>query len=251
MNESIHETPALILIVEDEAKLAALLDDYLSASGYRTQQIGNGLDVAEAVKRDAPDLILLDLMLPGKDGLEVCRELRAFSDVPIVMMTARVEEVDRLLGLDVGADDYICKPYSPREVVARVKAILRRQRRSGAEAAEANGNGGNGGGLVIDEATLRATLQGRDLDLTPVELRLLKTLAATPGRVFSRDSLLDKLYDDGRAVTDRTVDSHIKNLRRKLDAAAPGKNLIRSVYGVGYSFEAEGGYVQAQEVRAR
>ena len=255
MHEHGNTHAALILIVEDETKLAALLDDYLSASGYRTRQIGNGLDVADAVKRDAPDLILLDLMLPGKDGLEVCRELRAFSDVPIVMMTARVEEVDRLLGLDAGADDYICKPYSPREVVARVKAILRRQRRSGAEAPEANGNGGNGGGngsgLVIDEATLRATLQGRDLDLTQVELRLLKTLAATPGRVFSRDSLLDKLYDDGRAVTDRTVDSHIKNLRRKLDTAAPGKNLIRSVYGVGCSFEAEGGYVQAQEVRAR
>jgi len=224
------DKPALILIVEDEAKLAAVLDDYLRASGYRTQTIGDGLDVIAAVKRQPPDLILLDLMLPGKDGVDICRELRGFCDVPVVMMTARIEEVDRLIGLDVGADDYICKPYSPREVVARVKAILRRQRqdapRTGSQVA-----------LVIDPLSLRATLHGRDLDLTQVELRLLKTLAARPGHVHSRDSLLDQLYDDGRIVTDRTVDSHIKNLRRKLELAAPDSHLIRSVYGAGYSYE--------------
>lgn len=226
---------ALILIVEDEAKLAALLDDYLTAAGYRTAKVGNGLDVLPSVRQAPPDLILLDLMLPGRDGLDICRDLRAspeFGNVPIVMMTARVEEIDRLLGLDAGADDYICKPYSPREVVARVKAILRRLRRDGQSAPESNV-------LQIDEAALRATLNGRDLELTLVELRLLKTLAASPGRVYSRDGLLDRLYDDGRVVTDRTVDSHIKNLRRKLDAAAPGKNLIRSVYGAGYSYEPE------------
>jgi two-component system response regulator BaeR len=225
---------ALILIVEDEAKLAALLDDYLLAAGYRTETIADGRAVIDAVSERSPDLILLDLMLPGRNGLEICRELRRFSDIPIIMITARVEEVDRLIGLDAGADDYICKPYSPREVVARVKAILRRRRRDG-EGAPVDDNGG----LVIDETTLRATLLGRDLDLTQVELRLLKTLASTPGRVYSRDRLLDKLYDDGRSVTDRTVDSHIRNLRRKLEMAAPDTNLIRSVYGAGYSYEPE------------
>lgn len=224
-----NQTPARILIVEDEPKLAALLADYLRPEGYLVEVIGDGLLVIDAVKRSAPDLILLDLMLPGRDGLSLCRELRGFSDVPIVMMTARVEEVDRLLGLDSGADDYICKPYSPREVVARVKAILRRQRRNEVDQS-----------LVVDEARLRATLHGKDLDLTLVEFRLLRTLSTTPGRVYSRDSLLDTLHDDGRIVTDRTVDSHVKNLRRKLEAAAPGHNPIRSVYGAGYCYEPEG-----------
>jgi two-component system, OmpR family, response regulator BaeR len=227
-----NKTPARILIVEDEPKLAALLADYLRPEGYLVEVIGNGLLVIDGVKRSAPDLILLDLMLPGRDGLSLCRELRGFSDVPIIMMTARIEEVDRLLGLDSGADDYICKPYSPREVVARVKAILRRQRRNEASPADQS--------LVVDEAMLRATLHGKDLDLTLVEFRLLRTLSTMPGRVYSRDRLLDTLYDDGRVVTDRTVDSHIKNLRRKLEAAAPGHNPIRSVYGAGYSYEPEG-----------
>ena len=228
-----NSLPELILIVEDEAKLAALLDDYLTAAGYRTLKIDNGQNVIAAVKHAAPDLILLDLMLPGKDGVDICRELRRFSDVPVVMMTARVEEADRLTGLDVGADDYVCKPYSPREVVARVKAILRRQQRGGAEARPTGGRGG----LVFDDFRRCATLHGRQLDLTQIELRLLKTLAAAPGRVYSRDSLLDKLYDDGRRVTDRTIDSHIKNLRRKLEAVAPDGNPIRSVYGAGYCYE--------------
>jgi two-component system, OmpR family, response regulator BaeR len=226
-----NQTPARILIVEDEPKLAALLAEYLRLESYLVEVIVDGLLVIDAVKRSVPDLILLDLMLPGRDGLSLCRELRGFSDVPIVMMTARVEEVDRLLGLDCGADDYICKPYSPREVVARVKAILRRQRRDELSSPRQD--------LFINEASLRATLYGKDLDLTQVEFRLLRTLSTTPGRVYSRDRLLDTLYDDGRIVTDRTVDSHVKNLRRKLEAAAAGHNSIRSVYGAGYSYEAE------------
>jgi len=221
---------ALILIVEDEPKLATLLTDYLNSAGYRCATLGDGRQVVDAVKREPPDLILLDLMLPNRNGLDICRELRSFSDVPIVMMTAKVEEASRLIGLDAGADDYICKPYSPREVVARVRAILRRQRRDGDHAASA---------LQIDETALRATLHGKALDLTQVEFRLLKTLSASPGRVYSRNQLLDILYDDGRVVTDRTVDSHVKNLRRKLEAAAPDDNPIRSVYGAGYSYEPE------------
>jgi two-component system, OmpR family, response regulator BaeR len=220
---------AKILIVEDEPKLAALLADYLNAASYQTHIIGDGRDVVAAVRAAPPDLILLDLMLPGRDGLDVCRELRTFSEVPIVMVTARVEEIDRLLGLEIGADDYICKPFSPREVVARVRAILRRaQRRPDVPVL---------GGLTIDDEQYRASFNGEPLDLTPVEFRLLKTLAAAPGRVFSRQQLLDNLYADHRVVTDRTVDSHIKNLRRKLQEASPEQELIHSIYGVGYKLE--------------
>ena len=214
-----------ILIVEDEAKLAALEADYLRAEGFDTDTIADGREVVPSVKRAAPDLILLDLMLPGRDGLEICRELRSFSDVPIVMVTARVEEIDRLIGLDLGADDYVCKPFSARELVARVKAILRRGRLPLANA------------LVLDEERHRATLDGRELDLTPVEFRLLRTLASSPGRVFSRDKLLEHLYADHRVVTDRTVDAHVKNLRRKLEEVRPGQELVHSIYGVGYKLE--------------
>ena len=223
------DRPAKILIVEDEPKLAALLADYLQASSYETQTVTDGREVVPLVKATAPDLILLDLMLPGLDGLDVCRELRTFTDVPIIMVTARVEEIDRLLGLEIGADDYICKPYSPREVVARVRAILRRiHRRTDSPAAP---------GLTIDEEQYRAIFNGQLLELTPVEFRLLKTLAAAPGRVYSRQQLLDNLYADHRVVTDRTVDSHIKNLRRKLQQASPDQELIQSIYGVGYKLE--------------
>jgi two-component system, OmpR family, response regulator BaeR len=219
---------APILVVEDEPKLATLLRDYLVSDGYEVRCLDNGLDVVPAVAVFNPRLILLDLMLPGRDGLEVCRELRTFSTVPVIMITARVEEIDRLLGLDLGADDYICKPFSPREVMARVKAILRRG--TLLEPLRASR-------LFIDEERYSAQFDGIALDLTPVELRLLKTLANTPGRVFSRDQLLDKLYFDHRVVTDRTVDSHIRNLRRKLEQACPGQDPIRSIYGVGYKLE--------------
>ncbi|SCW71535.1 response regulator [Pseudomonas sp. NFACC05-1] len=221
-----HDSP--ILIVEDEPKLAALMRDYLIAAGYATQCLDNGLQVVPAVRASEPRLILLDLMLPGRDGLQVCQELRSFSAVPIIMITARVEEVDRLLGLDLGADDYICKPFSPREVVARVKAILRRSPQLLVTAPAR---------LLIDEDRYQASLDGIALDLTPLELRLLSTLAQSPGRVFSRDQLLNRIYSDHRVVTDRTVDSHIRNLRRKLEQACPGEQPIESLYGVGYRFQ--------------
>jgi two-component system response regulator BaeR len=217
-----------ILIVEDEPKLAKLLDDYLRASGFETHCLDNGLDVGPEIGRRRPDLILLDLMLPGRGGLEVFKDVRAGADIPIVMVTALVEEVDRLVGLELGADDYICKPFSPREVVARVKAVLRRgaRERSGASS-----------GLDLDESRYEAILDGQALDLTPVEFRLLKTLASRPGRIFPRGELLDSLYADHRIVADRTVDSHVKNLRRKLQKAREGDDLIHSVYGVGYKIE--------------
>ena len=230
MNREAMPAARQVLIVEDEPKLASLVADYLKAASFETRIIHDGREVIAAVKANEPDLILLDLMLPGRDGLDICRELRSFSDTPIVMMTAKVEEIDRLLGLELGADDYICKPFSPREVVARVKAILRRSGVTPAQEAAPNK-------LVIYETRYQASYDGHTLDLTPVEFRLLKTLAAAPGRVFSRDQLLDNLYNDHRVVTDRTVDSHIKNLRRKLDQISPEQELIRSIYGVGYKLD--------------
>ncbi len=215
-----------VLIVEDEPKLAALLRDYLAASGYRVDVLDTGRGAVDWIRAHAPDVILLDLMLPGEDGLAICRGVRTFSAVPILMVTARVEEIDRLLGLELGADDYICKPFSPREVVARVKAVLRRAAGT-APAPEA--------AVVLDEERFEARIGGRPLVLTPVEFRLLRKLAGQPGRVFSRAQLIEALYEDHRVVSDRTVDSHVKNLRRKI--AEVGHDPISAVYGVGYRFE--------------
>jgi two-component system response regulator BaeR len=218
----------LILIVEDEPKIAGLLADYLaSQGGFRTEWIERGDAAVAGFREFSPDLVLLDLMLPGMDGIEVCKQLRAESAVPIIMVTARVEEIDRLLGLELGADDYICKPFSPREVVARVKAVLRR---SNAD------RGLQSAGLHIDQEAHMARYRGNDLSLTPVEFALLNTLAGQPGRVFSRDQLMNEMYSDYRVVSDRAVDTHVKNLRKKLSLAAGGKEMIESVYGLGYRF---------------
>jgi two-component system response regulator BaeR len=217
-----------ILIVEDEAKLAALLADYLRAAGFETHRITDGAPVVDWVRLHRPALILLDLMLPGRDGLDICRDIRSFSRVPIIMTTARVEEIDRLLGLELGADDYVCKPFSPREVVARVKAVLRRTGPPEQKEGEA---------LSLDEGSLRVRAGGREIELTAVEFALLATLHSAPGRIFSRDRLMERIYRDHRIVSDRTVDSHVKKLRRKLAEMAPDLDLIHSVYGVGYRYE--------------
>ncbi len=223
--------PALVLIVEDEPKIAKLLEDYLQQSNYETHWIDRGDTVDDWCKNNNPDIVLLDLMLPGKDGLAVCRELRSHSQVPVIMVTARVDEIDRLLGLELGADDYICKPFSPREVVARVKALLRR-----VEMIKTNPTTAYRG-LAIDDEKFSAAVDGHALDLTPVEFRLLALLASQPGRVFSRDQLMNNIYLDGRVVSDRTVDSHVKNLRQKIHEAIGSDDLIRSIYGVGYKLE--------------
>ncbi len=223
-------TQKCILIVEDDDKIAAILRDFLAASGYATVVQDSGDGVEAAVRAAPPAAIILDLMLPGLDGIEVCKAVRRFSSVPILMLTARVDEIDRLLGLELGADDYVCKPFSPREVVARIKALLRRADGSlNVQPAT--------GGFVVDEATRRIRLADRDLPLTPLEYQLLRALLAHPGRVFSREQLLDALHEDFRDVSDRAVDSHIKNLRRKIDAAVPGTDCIKSIYGVGYRFD--------------
>lgn len=215
-----------ILIVEDEVNLAGILRDYLVQSGFSVEHMAEGTQVVEQVLANPPDLILLDIMLPGKDGLDICRELRRSSDVPIIMASARVEEIDRLIGLELGADDYVCKPYSPREVVARVRRIKR-----GTEDSPQ-------GPVIIDEASWSAGIGGQRIDLTRKEFQLLAVLVRRPGRVFSRSQLLDLAYSDDDEVYDRTIDSHIKNLRRKLNACHDGEELIRSVYGVGYVYDA-------------
>ncbi len=222
---------AHILIAEDEVKIARLLADYLQAAGMRTTVVADGNEVIAAVSAARPDLLLLDVMLPGRDGMDLCRDIRRSSDLPIIMLTARSEEIDRLLGLELGADDYVCKPFSAREVVARIKAVLRRSESAPAPAERA--------AIQIDEQRMRVTIDGQRVDLTPVEFRLMHTLARHPGRVYRRDELLDLIYDDFRDVSDRTVDSHVKNLRRKLAAAAPERPLIHAVYGIGYKLETD------------
>ncbi|HEY9105071.1 MAG TPA: response regulator [Roseateles sp.] len=224
----------LILVVEDEPKLAALVCDYLHAAGFRSERLADGRHALERLRAGPmPACVLLDVMLPGLDGLEVCRAVRAFSDVPILINSARVEELDRLLGLELGADDYVCKPFSPREVVARVKALLRRAQGRLAPTTLVPA----AGGFAIDEAGQRILWQEQALTLTPVEFRLLRQLLQHPGRVFERAQLLDLIHEDFRDVSDRVVDSHVKNLRRKLAALDPPQERIASVYGVGYRID--------------
>lgn len=223
-------TEARILIVEDEEKLALLLRDYLQQAGYQTLCVFRGNEVDNAFKEWQPDAILLDVMLPGKDGMTICRELRAHTNVPILMLTARIEEIDRLLGLELGADDYICKPYSPREVIARLKAVLRRCNSTPASNTKSSQ-------IVLDEHRLEIRYGDIALELTSIEYQLLKTLATEPGRIWSRQQLMDRIYPDNRVVSDRTIDSHVKKLRKKLSETFPTLNLVQSVYGVGYRYE--------------
>jgi two-component system response regulator BaeR len=217
----------LILIVEDEMKIAELLRDYCHDAGFFTKLIHNGDEAIQWLKVNTAQLIILDLMLPGADGLSVCREARRHSDVPVIMLTARVDEIDRLLGLELGADDYICKPFSPREVIARIKSVLRRIDKPDFVKST----------LLLDEASLRVRVNALAIELTLVEFKLLQTLYEHPGCIFSRDSLMSKIYADNRIVTDRTIDSHIKKLRKKLTSIGLEDAAVHSVYGAGYKFE--------------
>lgn len=220
-----------IALVEDEPKLAALLNDYLLREGFGTRLYNDGSEALQQLQQSLPDLILLDLMLPGTDGLSICREIRKISQVPIIMLTARVDEIDRLLGLEIGADDYICKPFSPREVVARVKAVLRRTAPpASTEDAQS---------LTISEDTAQILFNGEACSLTSVEMMLLKTLNSQAGRIFSRNQLMTRIYPDNRIVSDRTIDSHIKKLRQKIHALDNHREYIHSVYGIGYKYEVE------------
>lgn len=221
-----------ILVVEDETSLAQILVDYLKRDGFAATAIADGEEAMAELRRAPPDLLLLDLMLPGMDGLAILRELRKTSSLPVILVTAKVEEIDRLIGLELGADDYVCKPYSPREVVARVKTVLRRIRPVQAAASAPGGST-----IEIDATAWQASVNGQRLDLTPKEFQLLQVLAARPGRVFSRGQLLDAIYEDKLDVSERAVDSHMKNLRKKLAQALPDADPIRSIYGVGFVYE--------------
>lgn len=226
-----------ILVVEDEVQLAALTEDYLKASGYQTSALHEGTQVVDWVRVNEPALVLLDCMLPGKDGVAICREVRTFSNVPIIMVTAKVDEIDRLIGLEIGADDYICKPCSLREVVARVKAVLRRHAVIPDNFQPDSASSQQGAVLQLDKSRFKAQLKGCDLDLTAVEFAMLDILAASPGRVYSRAQLMEAIYRDNRIVSERTIDSHIKKLRKKFTEVQPDHELIHSVYGAGYKLE--------------
>jgi two-component system alkaline phosphatase synthesis response regulator PhoP len=225
----------LILVVDDEARIVKLARDYLERAGFRVLSAGDGVTALAVARRDRPDLIVLDLLLPGMDGLDVCRALRRESDVPIIMLTARAEEADRLIGLELGADDYITKPFSPRELAARVRTVLRRV-------------GGQPGGLPgrLRPADLEIDLEGHRLlragepvQLSRIEFNLLAILAQHPGQTFTRAQLLDRLHGFAYEGFDRSIDAHIKNLRRKLEPVPTEPRYVLTVYGVGYKFNDE------------
>jgi len=222
--------PLHVLVVEDEAKLVLLLHDYLTGAGYAVHTLRDGREAVPWVRERRPDLVLLDIMLPGIDGLEICRGIRTFSQVPIIFITARVEEIDRLLGLELGGDDYICKPFSPREVIARIKAVMRRL-----SAQETPLDAGKA--FELDGGSHRVRAGEHSIVLTTVEFKLLEALCHEPGRIFSRGQLMDRIYQDSRIVSDRTIDSHIKKLRKKLAVLLPDLEIIQSVYGAGYRYE--------------
>ncbi|NTS77458.1 response regulator [Catenovulum sp. SM1970] len=220
---------AHVLVFEDEAKLAQLNADYLSQQNFQVSILDDGAMVIDWVQQHQPNAIILDLMLPNKDGMTICKELRQFSDVPILMVTARVDEIDRLLGLELGADDYICKPFSPREVVARVKTVLRRT-------APKSHHADSHIDFSLDKTCYQAKYQQHCVDLTAIEFEMLSLLSKKPGQIFNRDQLMTTCYPDNRIVSGRTIDSHIKKLRQKLESLKTGQELIQSVYGVGYKF---------------
>ena len=218
-----------ILIVEDEVKLAQLQIDYLQNAGFTTHHLINGLDVAPWLKTNQADLILLDLMLPGCDGILVCKEIRDFSTIFIIMVTARIEEIDRLIGLEVGADDYICKPFSLREMVSRVKAIVRRL--------EPQPQMIINNDITLEPNYLKVIICGNEIEQSAIEFNLKQAMNKQPGRIFTRSKLMDLIYSDDRIVSDRTIDSHVKKLRKKLMEISPHQELIHSIYGAGYRYD--------------
>jgi two-component system alkaline phosphatase synthesis response regulator PhoP len=221
----------LILVVDDEPKIVRLARDYLERSNFRVLPAADGVSALAAARQEQPDLVILDLNLPELDGLDVCRALRRESSVPIIMLTARAEELDRLLGLELGADDYIVKPFSPRELVARVRAVLRR-----AQGDVQTPEIVRVGALAIDLNSHRVTLRDETLKLTRIEFTLLAILAQHPGQTFSRAQLIDRLHGTADGGYDRSIDAHIKNLRRKLEADPADPQYILTVYGIGYQF---------------
>ena len=221
-------TAQRVLVVEDDRKISDLLQNYLRASGYEAEAAYDGRDALRQIERQVPDAVILDWMLPGLDGISVCKAVRAFSDVPILMLTARIDVVDRLLGLDTGADDYVCKPFAPREVIARIRALLRRAEGRVKTSTKS---------WEIDDASFRISWRGQWLPLTRIEFMMFRLLLSRPGRVYSRDQLLASVHDSQHDISDRAIDTHIKNLRKKVQTVEPACDCIASVYGVGYRFD--------------
>ena len=223
--------PSTVLIVEDDPHTVEVVRLYLRRDDHIVLTASDGISGLRLFKEARPDLVVLDLMLPGLDGLEVCRQLRTESDVPIVMLTARVEEEDRIAGLELGADDYVTKPFSPRELAARIRAVLRRTTQDASERGPSTLNYGE---ISLDTQQRAVSLAGKPLKLTPTEFRLLTLLLRDPGKAFTRDQIIDRVFGYDFVGFDRTVDSHVYSIRRKLDAAAGERRYVRTVYGVGY-----------------
>jgi two-component system response regulator BaeR len=221
-----------ILVIEDEVKIAELIEKYLYLEGYKTSLIHDGNCALDAVNELNPDLIILDIMLPGTNGIELCSKIRQYSDVPIIMLTARVEEIDHLIGFDVGADDYVTKPFKPKELMARVKAILKRRRMPSSKPSTFIA-----GNIIVDPSEYKVLVKNEELKLTINEFSLLKILIASPNKVFSRQDLLTMTQGKYFESYERSIDSHIKNLRKKLTQADPDSHYIESIYGVGYKFK--------------
>jgi DNA-binding response OmpR family regulator len=222
---------ATVLVVEDELEIARIVRDYLRNAGFEVIVVGDGGSAVASVRSAKPDLLVLDLGLPGRDGLDVAREIRRWSETPIVMLTARGDETDRIVGLELGADDYVVKPFSPKELVARVRAVLRRSRAAarGDEIVRA-------GDVEIDTGKMRVSVGGASVELTPTEFQLLATLAREPGRVFTRSQLLDAVHGVAIESYERAIDAHVKNLRRKIEPTPGNPRYVVTVHGVGYRF---------------
>jgi two-component system, OmpR family, response regulator BaeR len=219
-----------ILIVEDEENIAEVLIAYAKQQDYATEHFNSGKGVVSFVKQNAVDLILLDLMLPDVDGIELCKQIRAFSSVPIIMLTAKSEEIDRLLGLELGADDYICKPFSPKEVLARIKAVLRRTSQPKTNIISHNN-------FQLHKDAYQARLNGKSIGFTAVEFKIFLLFISHVGRVFTREDIINNVYSDTTDISDRNIDTHIKNIRKKINDIQTGLNPIAAVYSVGYKFK--------------
>ncbi len=223
-----------ILVVDDEPKIIQLTQDYLENAGFSVMSAGDGEDALVVIQAEKPDLVVLDLGLPGMDGLDVCRSIRKTSNLPIIMLTARDEETDKLVGLELGADDYITKPFSPKELVARVRSVLRRS-----ELAQEEREVIRVGDVTLDLPRMRVTVGGDEIDLTATEFQLLQALASQPGRIFTRSQLLNAVHGVAIESYERAIDAHIKNIRRKLEPVPREPRYIQTVYGVGYRFSDE------------
>lgn len=232
-----EHTEKTALVVEDDKSVSQLIRLYLAQAGYKVISAEDGLVGLRMALEDAPDIVLLDLNLPGIDGIEVCRNVRKYSEVPIIMVTARVDEDDRLTGLNLGADDYVSKPFSPRELVARVSAVLRRTSRDNEKRAE-SGSKVSAGDITIDLDRRSATVHGDEIDLTPTEFRLLAYFIEGRGRTVSREQIIENVFGYDFSGYERTVDTHVSNLRKKLDVANPDWRHLKTIYGFGYRFDA-------------